>query len=571
MKEASVETTADAYLEMLAARGIEYFFGNGGTDFGPIVDAYARRLELELPVPVPVTVPHEIPLVAMATGYTMVTGRPQVAMVHTIAGAANSLGGLINAARSNIPMLFTAGRTPINEHGQRGTRTGAINWGQESFDQGAMLREWMKWDYELRHGNDVESIVDRALAISETEPKGPVYLSLPREVLAEEVESFAYSDRPRMRPAEVQASDEAIQAAARALAGAKNPVFVTRAIGRDQSAVPLLVELAEKLQAPLFDPIGFQAFYNFPLTHHLHAGSDVGPFLPDADVVVIIECDVPWVIGSGKEPAEDATIVGLGHDPLYSRIPVRGFRVDIPVAGLPRLSIQKLIEALSTMNIDEAELDRRRQRWTEHQTKQLKTLEERALAGRSSKPLSKAWVSYCMEQLRDESTVMLNELGFDPTYFRYHHPGSVYANSTAGVLGWAVGAALGVKLAQPERTVIAGLGDGSYMFGVPEAGHWVGRKMGLPVLYVVWNNSQWGAVANATRQVFPEGWAARTSNFPFSDLSPSLDFEKICEAAGGYGERVEDPEEVIPALQRGLHAVRVEKRTAVLNMIGEQR
>jgi acetolactate synthase-1/2/3 large subunit len=176
-----------------------------------------------------------------------------------------------------------------------------------------------------------------------------------------------------------------------------------------------------------------------------------------------------------------------------------------------------------------------------------------------------------MEQLRDESCVMVNELGLDPSFFRYHHPDSVYANSSAGVLGWAVGAAVGIKLAQPEQTVIACVGDGSYMFGVPEAAHWVSRKMGLPVLYIVWNNSQWGAVANATRQVFPDGWAARHNNFPFSDLGPSLDFEKVCEAAGGYGERVEDPEEVIPALKRGLHAVRVEKRIALLNMIGEKR
>jgi acetolactate synthase-1/2/3 large subunit len=335
--------------------------------------------------------------------------------------------------------------------------------------------------------------------------------------------------------------------------------------------VPELVALAETLQAPVFDLVGFQAYYNFPLSNPLHAGSDAGPFLAEADVVLVAECDVPWVIGSGREPSPDATIISLGNDPLYSRIPVRGFRIDIPVAGQPRLSLRAINEALSALTVDEAAREQRRRRWADHQAKLIKTLEERAMAGRSSRPLSKAWVSYCMEQLRDESTVMVNELGFDPAYFRYNHPGSIYAFSSAGVLGWGVGAALGIKLAAPEKTVIAGLGDGSYMFGVPEAGHWVSRKMGLPVLYVIWNNSQWGAVANATRQVFPEGWAARNHNFAFTDLSPSIDFEKVCEASGGYGERVEDPEEVIPALQRGLHAVRVEKRTALINMIGEQR
>ena len=121
------------FLELLAARGIDYFFANGGTDFGPIVEVYAKRLAGELPVPKPVTVPHEITAVAMAHGYTMVTGRPQVVMVHTIAGTANAVGGLINASRTQIPMLFTAGRTPTTESGLKGSRSSAIHWAQESF------------------------------------------------------------------------------------------------------------------------------------------------------------------------------------------------------------------------------------------------------------------------------------------------------------------------------------------------------------------------------------------------------------------------------------------------------
>src|SRR6266540_3472708 len=102
-RQVAVESTADAYLELLAARGIEYLFGNGGTDFGPLIDAYARRMATEQPVPKPVTVPHEITAVAMAHGYTMITGEPQAVMVNTIARTANSIGGLINAGRTQIP------------------------------------------------------------------------------------------------------------------------------------------------------------------------------------------------------------------------------------------------------------------------------------------------------------------------------------------------------------------------------------------------------------------------------------------------------------------------------------
>ncbi len=114
-RNVEVGSVAEAYLELLASRNIEYFFGNGGTDFAPIIEAYAKRMSQEQPLPRPIPVPHEVPAVAMAHGYTMITGRPQVVMVHTTPGTANAISGVINAFRSNIPMLFTAGRTPIAE------------------------------------------------------------------------------------------------------------------------------------------------------------------------------------------------------------------------------------------------------------------------------------------------------------------------------------------------------------------------------------------------------------------------------------------------------------------------
>jgi len=183
-KRANIESTADAYLELLAARGVEYFFANSGTDFAPLIDAYAKRLAQGQPAPRPMTIPHEVPAVGMAHGYALVTGRPQVVMVHVIVGAGNAVGGIINAARSNVPILFSAGRNPITESGLHGSRNRAIHWAQESFDQAAMVREFVKWDYELRNFLQLETVVYRALAVCQAEPQGPVYLTLPREVLA---------------------------------------------------------------------------------------------------------------------------------------------------------------------------------------------------------------------------------------------------------------------------------------------------------------------------------------------------------------------------------------------------
>jgi acetolactate synthase I/II/III large subunit len=558
------ESTAEYYLELLAARGIRYFFGNGGTDFGPIVDAYAKRLSTEAPVPTPVTVPHEITAMAMAHGFTMVTGEPQVVMVHTIAGTANATGGLINATRAGVPMLFSAGRTPLTEGSAKGSRDGGIHWAQESFDQGSMVREWVKWDYELRHGADLEGVVDRALAITSTQPCAPVYLTLPREVLAEPIGEVTYADKPRMRASRSVPDPESLEAAARALANAKRPILITRSAGRDPAAVAHLVRLAERLGMAVFEP--GPTHMNFPVGHDLHQGGDVAAVLESADVIVVVEADVPWQPKRAR-PNPDATVIGIAADPLYSRYPVRGFPSHLNLAGDVALALESLADRLAAADVDSAAVRSRTSEWAARHRELRAAAIARAEAAQDKKPLEKAWVARCLEQFRDANTVILNEIGLDTSQFVLDTPGSFFTVSQAGVLGWGIGAGLGAKLAAPEKTVISCVGDGSYMFGVPSAAHWAARRYNLPVLIIVWNNAKWNAVEGATRTVYPEGWAARTKSFPFSDLSPALDFEHDVRAAGGFGERVESPDQVIGALERALHAVRVEGRLALLNCV----
>jgi len=204
-KKASIESTAEAYLELLAARGVEYFFGNAGTDFAPIIEAYARRGAHGQLLPRPITVPHEVPAVAMAHGYAMVTGRPQAVMVHVIVGTANASAASSTrpAATSRCSSPRGAPRSP--RAGFRGSRERQIHWAQESFDQGAIVREFVKWDYELRNFAQLETVVDRALAITQAEPQGPVYLTLPREVLAS-VTTASSTGTPRARPVRATSS-----------------------------------------------------------------------------------------------------------------------------------------------------------------------------------------------------------------------------------------------------------------------------------------------------------------------------------------------------------------------------
>jgi len=260
-------------------------------------------------------------------------------------------------------------------------------------------------------------------------------------------------------------------------------------------------------------------------------------------------------------------VIGIGTDPLHESYPVRGFQVDLSLPGTTRLTLEALDQQVAGRAIDAAAAISRAERWSNEHEALRAAAAAKADAGRESETLDKAWMSACIEELRTPVTILVNELGFDTTQLRLTEPGSFFGVSGAGVLGWGLGAALGAKLAAPEKTVIACIGDGSYMFGAPTAAHWVSRRMNLPVLYLVWNNETWGAVKRATKMVYPEGWAVKTDEFPFSDLGPSIDYELICQAAGGHAERVEDPEELPAALDRARKAVEQDGRQALLNLV----
>ena len=564
MKRATVESTADAYLELLAARGVEYFFANAGTDFAPIIEAYARRGAQGQASPRPITVPHEVPAVAMAHGYTMVSGRAQAVMVHVIVGAGNAAGGVINAARSNIPMLFSAGRNPVTEAGAAGSRDRPIHWAQEAFDQGGMLREFVKWDYELKRFDQLETVVDRALTLAQSDPRGPVYLTLPREVLAERHDAIEYADPARaVVPAATLPDPRAVDEAAAMLAAARNPIIITKAVGRDPAAVPVLVRLAETLGAPVFDQ--FHTYVNFPQDHALHGGFEAAPHLAEADLILVIESDVPWFPQMSR-PKPETRVVHLGVDPLFSRYPVRGFPADLALAGTPRLALAALADAVAG-RLDREAVAERRQRWTAAGARRREAAAAKSRAVQGDTPIDMLALSRAIGELVDDRTIVVNEYDLDATQCTFTRPGSYFAAPPSGGLGWGLGAALGAKLAAPDHHVICCVGDGAYIFGSPTASHFVSRAYNLPVLFVVFNNRTWNAVKRAVQTYARDGWAVRTDSMPLTALEPSPDYEMICRASGGHGEKVEDPAALPDALRRGLRIVKDEKRQVVLNVI----
>jgi acetolactate synthase-1/2/3 large subunit len=309
--------------------------------------AHTGTPETAMRAPKPLIATHENLAMSMAHGYAAASSKVPAVMVHVSVGTANALCGVFNAARVNVPILFTAGRSPLTEEGLPGARDTYIHWAQEMFDQAGMLREMVKWEYELRNGVQLETVVDRALTIATSSPRGPVYLSLPREVLAAPLPGFAYDSPARRVAASPPAPDEAALAqAARLLAAARNPVIVTADTGRDRAAVPALAAFAEQFAIPVIEHR--QRYLNLPADHPCHLGYNPGVVLGDADAVLVIDCDVPWT-PSRQAPPPECQVIHIGVDPLFSRYPIRGFACDVAITGATRLTLPRLGAALAPL------------------------------------------------------------------------------------------------------------------------------------------------------------------------------------------------------------------------------
>ena len=195
-------TVADTFIEVCNQNGGECLFICPGTDTFPLQEAFAHRQRRHQKTPKLIMSIHEIPAMAAAHGYFMMTGRPQVLLVHVDVGTMNVGGNLHNAYRGRAGVVFCAGRTPLTDQGELpGSRDMYIHWLQEDFDQGGIVRNFVKWEYQLARKENAPQVIQRAFQVAGTEPAGPVYLSLPREILMEQVSSVALLPPQRYGPA----------------------------------------------------------------------------------------------------------------------------------------------------------------------------------------------------------------------------------------------------------------------------------------------------------------------------------------------------------------------------------
>ena len=547
MKETPGITAGGAVLTRLQRLGVEWVFVNSGTDFPPVIEGMAQAVALDLPLPRTVVVPHEHAAMGMAHGHWLISGRPQAVMLHTNVGLANAAAGAINAACEHVPMILMSGRTPATEGGRFGARTVPIAWGQEMADQTALVREAVKWDYELRFPEQVPDLLDRAMAIADTTPKGPVYLSLPREVLAG-TRPISEIDAPiRQHPVHPGIDREAIERAADWIAAAEAPLVIAQRGAGDAKSFRAFSDWVERWGIAVAS--WWATHLAIATDHPCHVGADPGDALAEADVVLVLDSLAPWQPELHRLRS-DARVIQMGPDPLFQRFPVRHFPGDLAVAGETRRTLPALIGATDRRGPGRAGRSARlAQRTGARRDAEMAAIQADLSAGGLSKAGVGLALGNALEQIETSSSVF-SELGvpLGPLTRRDH--ASWFQEPHSGGLGWALPAAIGARLADPHRLCVATMGDGSYLFCNPPACHQIIEAHGLPLLILVLNNREWGAVRQSVLDMYPDGAAARTNSVPLTSLQPVPDLCAIARASRALAwsvERASDLEEVLDA------------------------
>ena len=562
-------SAAQYFLEGLTEIGCDYLFCNFGTDHAPIIEAMAAFKRDGRKAPETILCPHEITAVHMAAGYAMATGRGQGVMVHVDAGTANSAMALHNICRARLPVLLMAGRAPFTTRGELlGTRDTYVHFVQEPFDQASIVRPYTKWEYNLPSGVVVKEALRRAHTVMMSDPKGPVYMTFPRETLTElwsEGQIRSYPE-DRFGPAGVGAVDpQSVDAIAGKLLAAERPLLITAYAGRNHAAVALLNELARfaGIRVVEFSPV----YVNLPHDSPCHGGFMPAKALAEADVGLLVDVDVPWI----PKDMPDNPSTWWAHvdvDAEKRGFPMWTFPANLRLQGDSCRFLADLLAALKAkadagfkarpaarVNAMAEEASARRQ-----QTAKL------AAAPGEAGEINPHFVCAALAKALDPADIVLNEaIRNGPVVLQQMPrttPGSLIGLAGAG-LGFAPSVALGLKLAMPDRIVVPIVGDGTFYFSNPQSVLAVSQQYRLPMFLVVLDNSGWGAVKEATLRVYPAGDARASSDFG-ATFAPSTDFAKIAEASGAHGELVSDPAAVEQAIARCLKAVRA-GRSAVLH------
>ena len=537
------KTAAQAYLQVAAAHGVEYVFGLPGTSgqefIGTIADQEKIRFVLAL---------HETCVVSMADGHARVTGRPSLAQVSTLPGSANAVGALYDAYRDRSPVVVTS--TNVD------TRIAGRDSHTESKDLVEMTKQFTKWSAEVHRSDRIPEYLNRAFKVASTPPTGPVYLALPSNLLGESVNiQNPMADRSRIVP-RIGADPEALRDAARLIAGAKRPLIVAGSGVAKAGAIEELVKFAEMVAAPVVMEPRY-SFLSFPTNHPQsfqipeRQPSFNLPVWGEPDVILAIGCRLIREYRYLPEPVmkPETRCIHIEEDPWEIG---KVFPVDVGIIADARSALRSLLEIYAAFAVSAMGRDERLECIREAQEQVKSELESRVQQGWDATPINTARLARTMDRLLEDDTLIVNE---SPTSkdillanFQFGQGRSYFSNSSGGFLGWGMGAAIGAQLGSPHRRVVACLGDGSTMFGIQ--GLWTLAKYRVPLLVIVFNNRAYMAVKNQFR-----GSAERVriaAEMGAEIVGPDVNFARLADTFGIFGQRVESPEAIEPALRRAM-------------------
>jgi len=562
-------STSSYFLDGLLEVGIDYLFCNMGTDHAPIIEELAERSKQGRCSPNVILCPHESTAAHMAGGYAAVTGRGQAVLLHVDVGTANASMAMHNMLRSRLPVLLLAGKAPFTTCGELlGSRDTYVHFVQEPFDQAALVRPYVKWEWTLPSGVIVKETLRRAHTVMQSEPRGPVYLMLPRETLTESwpVDSILPYSAHQFGPTEPVGVDPAIvERIVDALLDARYPILVTAYAGRNPRASAAIEALAARVGMRVFEP---NMVNNISHEGPHFCGSQPGSHLANADVAFMVDVDVPWF------PRD----VKFNERTFWIQIDVDVLKQDSPMWTFPA---NLRVQADSARVLEQIlfEIERRDPpglRATA-QARSAKIAEERRrirddAARRAADPGEAGRINphFLFAELGrhiDDEDIIMNEAVRNAPALAAQIPRPVPGTMVrvgGGGLGASGGMALGAKLAKPERMVIQVVGDGSFYFNNPSSVFAVSRRYQLPLLTVVLDNGGWSAVKQSTLRVYPNG-AAHANNAFEAKLPDGVEYSKIGEAFGAYGVKVSDPERLPRAIQECVASVK-SGRSAVLHV-----
>ncbi|WP_020127419.1 thiamine pyrophosphate-dependent enzyme [Streptomyces sp. 303MFCol5.2] len=556
----------DALVTAFNAVGADYLFCSSGSEWAPVWESLARRHRDGLPCPRYLDLTHETVAVGMATGYGLVSRRPQGVLLHAAPGLLQGSMAVHGALLAGVPMVVsssestTYGDGPGQDPGGQWYRNLSIVGGPHG-----VATPFTKWSTEAASVHTLPTMVTRAAELAWRAPAGPAYLNVPLEILLEDWDGR--EAKPIVPPGSTHSSPEEVDPVARLIREARNPVVVTETAGREAGGFEALVAFAEAWNIPVVEPDS-AVCGNFPRTHPLHAGSDIGPWMDEADLILLVNCRAPFYPPS-RRPSK-AQVVVIDEVPQRPHVVYQVLFADAYLEGNVANTLRQL--AKRAKDLDEAAVAVRRTAQDERHAAERAAVadaETRAEAQRQTEGVDPVLVAATLRELLDGADGIVVDETITHSRLVKRHLRTAAPDSyfyVQGGLGQGIAVALGVKLAAGERPVVLTIGDGAFAYNPVVPSYDASKAYELPLLIVVFNNRVYKSMNLNHRRFYPDGAAAETGEWLGTDLHRLPRLARFAEPFGMHTETVDTSQALGPALERALKAV-AEGTTAVVDVL----